>query len=226
MTDEGGRVRHSKAETPTVILSDRERAEREAANALIQAKRLDDIIASWVDNDDRPFKLRPSIILDLNRLAIDGLDAFAGNWRPGAIEISGSNHQPPAAHLVPELVEEMCDYINDHWKDRRAAHLAAYAMWRMNWIHAFTDGNGRTARAVSYLILSVRLKMKIPGNPTIPEMITEQRRPYYDALEKADAAMNAGKIDLHDMEQLLENLLAKQLLTVVSQASGNDYADK
>jgi Fic family protein len=224
MTEDNGRVRHSKAETPTVILSEKERAEREAANALVQAKRLEDVIASWVEHNDRPFKLRPSIILELNRLAIDGLDAFAGNWRPGPVKIEGSKHQPPAAHLVPELAEEMCDYVNENWQDKRAAHLAAYVMWRMNWIHAFTDGNGRTARATSYLVLSTRLKMKLPGNPTIPELITQNRDPYYNALERADSCPQDPDNGLKDMEKLIESLLAKQLLTVVSEASGNDYA--
>jgi len=220
MSDDDGRVRHSKAETPSVVLSEHERAEREAANALVQAARLIEMIEYWASERDRPFKLRPSTVLELNRLAIEGLDAFAGNWRPGAVVIQGSKHQPPAAHLVPELVEEMCDYVNDHWQAKRATHLAAYVMWRMNWIHAFTDGNGRTARAISYLVLSVRLKMKIPGEPTIPELVTANRDAYYAALEKADE----GEADsLSAMEQLLENLLAKQLLTVVSEASGHSY---
>jgi Fic family protein len=117
----------------------------------------------------------------------------------------------------------MCDYINEHWQENRATHLAAYVMWRMNWIHAFTDGNGRTARAVSYLVLSVRLKLKIPGDPTIPELITLNRDPYYGALESADTAQAQGKIELDQMEALLEGLLAKQLLTVVSEASGRKY---
>ena len=38
--DAEGRVRHSKAEAPTVILSEQERAEREAANALVQARAI------------------------------------------------------------------------------------------------------------------------------------------------------------------------------------------
>jgi Fic family protein len=219
MSDEG-RVRHSKAEAPSVVLSEQERAEREAANALVQASRLIEMIEYWAAESERPFRLRPSTVLDLNRLAIEGLDAFAGNWRPGSVVISGSKHQPPAAHLVPELVEEMCDYVNDNWQSRRATHLAAYVMWRMNWIHAFTDGNGRTARAVSYLVLSVRLKMKIPGEPTIPELVTANRDAYYAALEKADGG---GPDSLAEMESLLESLLAKQLLTVVSEASGHQY---
>jgi Fic family protein len=223
MTDEtGGRLRHSKAEAPKVLLSEQERAEQEARNALLQARRLDEIIEFFVSEPERKFKLRPSVILELNRIAIDGLDAFAGNWRPGSVEISGSKHQPPGAHLVPELVEQMCDYINDNW-DKRATHLAAYAMGRMNWIHAFTDGNGRTARATSYLVLSMRLKMKIPGTPTIPEMIIDNREPYYAALEQADLSADQGAPELTAMEDLLESLLAKQLLTVVSEASGNNY---
>jgi hypothetical protein len=28
--------------------------------------------------------------------------------------------------------------------------LAAYGLWRLNWIHPFVEGNGRTARAVCY----------------------------------------------------------------------------
>jgi Fic family protein len=221
MTDDQ-RLRHSKAEAPKVLLSEQERAEREARNALLQAKRLDEMVEYYLATPEHKFRLRPSTILELNRLAIEGLDAFAGNWRPGSVEIMGSKHQPPPAHLVPELIEGMCDYINDNW-NKRATHLAAYAMWRMNWIHAFTDGNGRTARAVSYLVLSLRLKMKIPGNPTIPEMIIDNRAPYYEALEQADKGLDKNTIDVKEMESLVEALLAKQLLTVVSEASGKSY---
>jgi hypothetical protein len=35
--------------------------------------------------------------------------------------------------------------------DATAIHLAAYLMWRLNWIHPFADGNGRTARMTSYV---------------------------------------------------------------------------
>jgi len=45
----------------------------------------------------------------------------------------------------------MCDHINENWAKLSPLHLAAYTLWRMNWIHPFVDGNGRTSRAVSYL---------------------------------------------------------------------------
>jgi Fic family protein len=53
---------------------------------------------------------------------------YAGNFRPAGVEIQGSKHQPPGAHQVPELIEDMCDYINANWDGATAIHLAAYVM--------------------------------------------------------------------------------------------------
>jgi Fic family protein len=139
-------------------------------------------------------------------------------FRPGGIEIKGSKHAPPGAHLVPENLEQMCDYINENWTKTSPLHLAAYTLWRMNWIHPFVDGNGRTSRAVSYLVLCVRLGYVLPGTTTIPEQISKNRNPYYQAPEAADNANASGKLDLKEMEQLLESLLANQLVSVLDSA--------
>lgn len=124
------RVRHSKAEESQVVADDIEKAHREAANALRQAERVREYVIDALDG--RPFKLRPSMILDLNRCAIEGLDSYAGVWRPAGVQIGESAHTPPGGHLVPELVEEMCDYINENWKSKSAVHLASVLMWRLN----------------------------------------------------------------------------------------------
>jgi Fic family protein len=81
----------------------------------------------------------------------------------------------------------MCEYVHENW-NKTPVHLASYLMWRMNWIHPFYGGNGRTARAVSYLILCARLGFVLPGTTTIPELIVNNRAPYYSALRKADEA--------------------------------------
>ncbi len=170
----------------------------------------------------RPFKLRASLIVGLQRLALDGISSFAGLTRPADIEIGGSKHQPPGAHLVLALIEEMCDYVNDHWDEATALHLAAYIMWRLNWIHPFVDGNGRTSRAVSYLVLCIKLGYPLPGINTIPEQIAANKTPYYDALETADLAFkNDGRVDVADLEKLLERYLSAQLVGVMEQATGS-----
>lgn len=129
-------------------------AELEVEDGFCQYDLAVDIIKSFLD-PERPFALRPSLILQLQKLAVDGIERYPGTWRTGDAEIEKSAHIPPQAHLVPYLVEEMCDYVNDNFHERTAFRLSAYVMWRLNWIHPFSDGNGRTSRIVSYVVLSV-----------------------------------------------------------------------
>ncbi|WP_299395470.1 Fic family protein [Pelagibius sp.] len=209
--------RHSIAQRPEVIESDAERAPIEAANALQQFDAVLDEIDK-VARDGLPFRLRPSLILGLHRIALQNLSSFAGVFRPGPVSIGKSKHSPPDAHLVAELVEQMCDWINENL-DKPPLELCAYAMWRLNWIHPFEDGNGRTSRAVSYLVLCSVLGDRLPGRKTIPEQIAENKKPYYEALEKADEAWADGQLDLSVMVGLLEGYLATQLKSVFDQAS-------
>lgn len=209
------RVRHSEAESASLISDPLEKAEKEAANALLQADRVKEYIIESIDRGGK-FKLRPSMLLDLNRCAIQGLDAYAGSWRPGGVKINKSKHVPPEGHLVAELVEDLCEYVNETWNDASAVHLAAVVMWRLNWIHPFTEGNGRTSRAASYLVLCAKEQILLPGGYSVPEQIVENRTPYYSALEDGDAhfASNGGVLNedvVPAMEQLLAGMLARQL---------------
>jgi Fic family protein len=216
--------RHSKADAADLVQDPLKKAERESLNALRQFDRGIEVVRSYLETG-RPFTLRLSLILDLHRVALDGLSAYAGNFRPAGVAIEGSDHEPEGAHLVPSLVEEMCDYVNENWEIKSGVHLSAYIMWRLNWIHPFSDGNGRTSRILSYVILCLKLGYVLLGTKTIPDFITENRKPYFDALEGADEVHRKGKMDLSEMENLLEILLAEQLLTVVQSATGKGEQD-
>jgi Fic family protein len=209
MTGEERERRDSRALEPELIIDPQERAVAEARNGFRQYDAAIGAIHAALDRGS--FRLRPSLILGLQREALAGISSYAGNYRPGGVAIEGSRHEPAGAHLVPELIEDMCDYINDHWAASTPIHLAAYAMWRLNWIHPFADGNGRTSRIVSYIVLSIRAGAMLPGTPTIPDQIVDNREPYFDALEAADAAFRDGRIDVSRMEELLAALLATQL---------------
>jgi len=213
--------RHSKALEPDLVGDPDERARVEAANGLRQYDQVLDLVRHWTLPEHAGFKLRVSTLLGLQRTALEGLSSYAGNFRPGPVEIGKSRHIPPPAFRVPELVEEMCDYVNENWSSKPATHLAAYVMWRLNWIHPFADGNGRTSRAVSYLVLCIRSGYLLPGDNTIPEQITKNKQPYYDALEAADEAWKTtGCIDLSAMEALMSAGLATQLADYHRTATG------
>ena len=209
MTGEERDRRDSRALEPELISDPQEKAAAEARNGF---RQYDVAIAAIQTALERgSFRLRPSLILGLQREALAGISSYAGNYRPGGVAIEGSKHEPVGAHLVPELVEDMCDYVNDRWSESSPIHLASYVMWRLNWIHPFADGNGRTSRIVSYVVLSVRAGSILPGIPTIPDQIVDNRKPYFDALDAADVAFREGKIDVSKMEDLLAALLAHQL---------------
>jgi len=209
--------RHSEALEAELIVDPDQKAHQEAKNGLRQFDHAIELVEYWLQ-PERPFRLRPSAILGLNRVALEGVNRYPGVYRPGAIQIQGSKHTPPGLHLVPELVEDLCDYVNSNW-GRTPIHLASYVMWRLNWIHPFVDGNGRTTRTTSFVVLCVRLGYRVPGSPTMPEQIARDKKPYYAALEQADSAYTADrKVDVSAMETLLGALLANQLASVLRDA--------
>jgi Fic family protein len=215
-------TRHSQSRDAELITDPEELARQEARNGLRQFDAVVEMVEYFL-HPERPFRLRPSQLLHLNRVALEGISSYAGNWRPAGIEIGGSRHQPVGAHQVPEMVEDLCDYVNDHWHKRNALHLSSYVMWRLNWIHPFTDGNGRTSRATSYLVLCIKIGYLLPGKKTIPDQIAEDRTPYYKALEAADEAWRRGEIDLTAMEELLSGMLAQQLVAVHEDAKKEEH---
>lgn len=209
MTAPGNEKRDSRALEPELIRDPQARAEAEARNGLRQYDAGIRTIQAAIERSE--FKLRPSLILALHREALAGISLFAGNYRPAGVRIEGSKHQPAGAHQVPELIEDMCDYVNSHWAGASPIHLGAYVMWRLNWIHPFADGNGRTSRILSYVVMSIKAGVVLPGTPTIPDQIVSNRLPYFEALDAADSAWRDGKIDVSKMGELLGNLLARQL---------------
>lgn len=224
MSDSGSESRYSEAASAFLISDPEERARREAENGLRQFDSVVGLVQRYLAEHWR-FALRVSTILGLHRDALLGVHPLAGNFRPSSVEIRGSRHVPPDAWQVPPLLEEMCDYGNDHWETATPLHLAAYVMWRLNWIHPFADGNGRTARAVSYLILCMKMGGRVAGTRTIPDLISENKQPYYDALEAADERWaSQQKIDLSELEEVLGGLLAEQLVSALEQASGRSIS--
>lgn len=210
--------RKSEAEIPGLISDPVKLAEKEAENALAQFDWGMEEVARWVSH--RAPSLRVSMLLDLHRKAMIGIDPYAGNFRPASVSIIGSRHNPVSGEDVAKHVEDMLEYIKINWESKTATHLAAYAMWRLNWIHPFADGNGRTSRIFSYMLLCARLGYRLPGTNTIPEQISDYKAPYYSALEAADEHWKRGRVDVTEMEKLLEGYLAKQLVGIQESATG------
>ena len=135
--------RDSRPASHQLFSSSAQKADLEATNGLLQ---FDEVVRLVVESRSG-FQLRPSTISKLQRLAIKDIYTCAGNFRTTPVFIEGTTHEPPEASDVAEHVEELCDYVNQAWAASSALHLAAYVMWKVNWIHPFSGGNGRTSNA-------------------------------------------------------------------------------
>jgi Fic family protein len=146
----------------------------------------------------------------LNYAAVANIAQFGGRYREEPIYVG--NHTPPHFNEVPNLMDRFFSLIHENWTIiDHPTWLASYALWRLNWIHPFVEGNGRTARAACYYLICLKYGMLLPGKKIVPERIRENRTPYYAALKAADIACDQGKLDVSAMAKYLEDLLKGQL---------------
>lgn len=189
--------------------------------ALRQADLAMGLIRRFTEPDAPAFKLVPEIIVDLHDALRDFASPNERGFRAVDVHIADSKFGPVKPEHIVSEVAALCDEVNSAWEEWDAVELASYVLWRLNWIHPFVDGNGRTARALSYVVLNIKLGFSLPGAPTIPEQILHQRGDYLDALADADTSVAAGKLDLSSLRALLDNMLVRQLTALPALSSGD-----
>jgi Fic family protein len=146
----------------------------------------------------------------LNHTAVANIAQQGGRYREEPIYVG--NHLPPHFREVPAMMDRFFSLIHENWTLlEHPTMLPAYALWRLNWIHPFVEGNGRTARAACYYLLCLRHGQLLPGSRIVPERIRENRKPYYAALRSADEAWDQGHFDVSELANYLSDLLKAQL---------------
>lgn len=66
--------------------------------------------------------------------------------------------------------------------------LASFVLWRLNWIHPFIDGNGRTAAVLCYFVLGVKSEPPISSKYEqvfLPEILRQKEKEYIESNEYA-----------------------------------------
>lgn len=146
----------------------------------------------------------------LNAAAVANIAQFGGRFREQPIYVG--NHIPPHFERVPDLVDQFISVVHENWDvHNHPTLLPAYALWRLNWIHPFIEGNGRTARAACYYLLCLRNRALLPGKKIVPERIRDDRLPYYEALREADRHWANGRFNVDALASYLAGLLQAQL---------------
>lgn len=111
------------------------------------------------------------------------------------------------------MMDDFVNHVNRVWETSDIVGLATYVLWRVNSIHPFINGNGRTARAVSYFVLCVKAGKWLPGSPILPELLRQNRGEYIDALRHADSSIAGDAPYIDKLHDLVSRLLAEQLMS-------------
>jgi Fic family protein len=119
---------------------------------------------------------------------------------------------PPHFKDVPTLIDQFISVVHENWDIiDHPTMLPAYALWRLNWIHPFIEGNGRTARAACYYLMCMRHGSLLRGSKIVPERIRDDRSRYYAALQSADRHWAEGQFNVDELADYLADLLQEQL---------------
>lgn len=161
----------------------------------------------------RPF-LSQHVIKALNFQAITCLHTNPGEYRPCQVKVG--DYYPPEHYRVSALMDDFVNEVNRSWDKQDPVVLAAFVLWKLNHIHPFINGNGRTARAACYFVLCLKFGGWLKGKTILPELIRGKHAEHVAALRAVDASLHAGQLDLGPLHELLARLLNEQIASVDS----------
>lgn len=149
------------------------------------------------------------VVLSLNYHAITCLHGNAGVLRPCQVVVG--DYVPPPPWEVAARMSMFIDEVNRYWENSDPVWLSCFILWKLNHIHPFINGNGRTARVSCYFVLCLKAGAWLPGDVLLPELLRRDRPEYVAALKHADASLSSGTLDLSVLHTLVTRLLEEQL---------------
>ena len=113
---------------------------------------------AFIESNVKPDgKITLGMIRELHKLTVKGLkddgSKTPGKFRTEEVEIGKSAHIPPNHTELQALMQELVDYINEESGRQYDIIKIGIAHHRFAAIHPFDNGNGRTARLLTYAML-------------------------------------------------------------------------
>lgn len=128
-------------------------------------------------------------ILRLHTLVLHDIEESAGAWRTHPVYIRGSDHRPPDARQVPELMEQWVRWLAGPGMNYHPIVRGAISHHGFVAVHPFIDGNGRCSR----LLLNLQL---LQDGYAPAFLLREWKLRYLQALQAADRGVYQPIINL------------------------------
>lgn len=160
--------------------------DRDDKKELLNYKKAMDFISKYLGKKD---PILEGLVRELHKILVKGVrggQAHPGAYRDIQNYIVNSRtgqviYTPPNPLEVPHLMREFVQWINSV-KEISPVLIAGIAQFQFVHIHLFVDGNGRTARLLSTLIL-YKTDYDFKRLFTISEYYDNDRPSYYEAIQ-------------------------------------------
>lgn len=181
-----------------------------------------------VRNAIRTYDLYPDLdpysikdLLKAHGVMMEALTDDAGCFRKGGVGVySGEQavHIAPQAHMVPGLMEDLFDWLRTS-EDHILVKSCVFH-YEFEFIHPFSDGNGRMGRLWQSLILG-RLHPLFENLP-VENMVFANQAEYYEAISKSSSLADSGPFVDYMLKEILAALKSHQLLFAPIAISDNE----
>ncbi|MDQ7839362.1 MAG: Fic family protein [Thermodesulfobacteriota bacterium] len=199
---------------------------RDDERELLNYKKAMDFISRYLGKDD---PVSEGLVRELHKILVRGVrgsEAQPGNYRKIQNYVANSRtkeiiYTPPAPLELPHLMREFVDWINDNIEEVSPILTAGIAQFQFVHIHPFVDGNGRTARLLSTLIL-YKTGYDFKRLFTISEYYDKDRPAYYNAIQ----SVRKNKMDMTVWLEYFVDGLRSQMKEIQSKGKRIISADK
>jgi Fic family protein len=154
-----------------------------------------------------PFSVKD--LLKAHNLMMETLLDDAGRFRSSGVGVFSGNlaiHVAPPPLRVPILIDDLFDWLKN--SDDHLLIKSCVFHYEFEFIHPFSDGNGRIGRLWQSLILG-KLHPIFEYLP-VENMVFANQQGYYDAINKSTKATDSGIFINFMLNEILETLKQRQ----------------
>lgn len=158
---------------------------------------------------DNDFQLSDEFLKKVQGMLLKGIrDDIAGVYRTRQVHVG--DYLPPQPYQIPTLMKELVDWVkNPQPQDLSPILYAGIAHYQLVAIHPFEDGNGRTTRLLTTLML-IQNGYDMTKFFALESYYNRDRKAYYEALSSADKYRIEGQSDLTRwLEYYVEGMLTE-----------------
>ena len=144
-------------------------------------------------------------LLIAHKVMMEALVDNAGHFRQGGVGVSAGTqliHMAPPADRVPYLIKDLFEWLRK--SDDHLLIKSCVFHYEFEFIHPFSDGNGRIGRLWQSLILG-KLHPVFEHLP-VENMVFANQQAYYNAINRSTDAVNSGIFIDFMLQEIYETL--------------------